>query len=364
MLRCSTCKESRWVYIRFGTLADDLERLTGWIPYGCQACGRAGWHHSRSIPPAFVELLQVVRSALARVLPSWPTGKAWIPRVPIARINGRLLTAAGGLVSAFALGLWVGALLFSGPTIGAGRESVAAATDVAPEPISPAVADAAPADSEPARDTRLAAAPAGADSLPPATTAAEVPVEPPAGNPRAAAPLETDAPAAVAAIAGGAAPVTPPVAAARETVTPAVDPAVTAAGDDERIRSRRPAPKPVTRTAALGRRQPQRTTATVKTVPRAPAAGTRKSPVRTGVAASSAPALPRFHGTLAIRSEPHGALVSVDGQVVGPTPVLLKGVRAGSRVVRIESEGYQRWSSAARVVANQQTAIVATLQRN
>jgi hypothetical protein len=55
--------------------------------------------------------------------------------------------------------------------------------------------------------------------------------------------------------------------------------------------------------------------------------------------------------------------VLVDGQVVGVTPILVKGLRAGSRVVRIESEGYERWSSAARVVANQETAIVATLQR-
>ena len=55
--------------------------------------------------------------------------------------------------------------------------------------------------------------------------------------------------------------------------------------------------------------------------------------------------------------------MSVDGRVVGATPIVLKGVRVGSRVVRIESDGYERWSSATRVVANQETAIVATLQR-
>jgi hypothetical protein len=71
----------------------------------------------------------------------------------------------------------------------------------------------------------------------------------------------------------------------------------------------------------------------------------------------------RYHGSLAIRSEPDGAVVSVDGRVVGSTPLVLKTVPAGSRVVRIESDGYERWSFAARVVANQVTRVVATLQR-
>jgi len=55
--------------------------------------------------------------------------------------------------------------------------------------------------------------------------------------------------------------------------------------------------------------------------------------------------------------------VVVDGQVIGSTPVVLKDVRAGSRVVRIESNGYQRWSAAARVVADKETKLNATLQR-
>jgi hypothetical protein len=79
------------------------------------------------------------------------------------------------------------------------------------------------------------------------------------------------------------------------------------------------------------------------------------------VAARTAPA--RYHGSLAIESDPSGALVSVDGRVVGSTPIVLKTIPAGSRVVRVESNGYERWSSAARVVANQQTRVLATLQR-
>jgi hypothetical protein len=72
---------------------------------------------------------------------------------------------------------------------------------------------------------------------------------------------------------------------------------------------------------------------------------------------------PKFHGTLSISSEPLGALVWVDGELIGPTPVVMKKVAAGSVVVRIESGGYERWSSAARVVANRETSILASLQR-
>jgi hypothetical protein len=81
------------------------------------------------------------------------------------------------------------------------------------------------------------------------------------------------------------------------------------------------------------------------------------------VVRAAAPARPEYHGSLAIDSDPSGALVSVDGRVVGSTPIVLKAIPAGSRVVRVESSGYERWSSAARVVANQQTRVIATLQR-
>jgi serine acetyltransferase len=53
----------------------------------------------------------------------------------------------------------------------------------------------------------------------------------------------------------------------------------------------------------------------------------------------------------------------VDGRVVGATPIVLKDVPAGSHVVRVESNSYQLWSAAARVVADQQTRVIATLQR-
>lgn len=72
---------------------------------------------------------------------------------------------------------------------------------------------------------------------------------------------------------------------------------------------------------------------------------------------------PRFRGSLAVDSQPRGALVFVDGQMAGATPIVLNNVAAGSRVVRIESDGYVMWSGAARVVADQQTRVSANLQR-
>src|SRR5215471_18715402 len=53
--------------------------------------------------------------------------------------------------------------------------------------------------------------------------------------------------------------------------------------------------------------------------------------------------LAQFSGTLIIESEPVGATAFVNQQSVGKTPVALQGLRVGSYVVRVESEGYERW---------------------
>jgi hypothetical protein len=80
------------------------------------------------------------------------------------------------------------------------------------------------------------------------------------------------------------------------------------------------------------------------------------------VAQSGAPApLTGFRGSLAIDSSPAGAKVFVNGWPVGSTPLLLNDVPAGSCVVRIEADGYQTWSSAVRVVADEQSRITVTL---
>ena len=64
-----------------------------------------------------------------------------------------------------------------------------------------------------------------------------------------------------------------------------------------------------------------------------------------------------------VQSAPSGAAVFVNGQPVGSTPVVLKDVPVGSRALRIEAAGYQRWSAAVTVTADQQTTVKATLIR-
>jgi hypothetical protein len=85
-----------------------------------------------------------------------------------------------------------------------------------------------------------------------------------------------------------------------------------------------------------------------------PSARTRKAAV---------PPRASYRGSLAFRSAPQGARVFVNGAFVGSTPLVLENLPVGSRAVRIEADGYQRWSASTQVVANQQTRVSATLGR-
>ena len=85
-------------------------------------------------------------------------------------------------------------------------------------------------------------------------------------------------------------------------------------------------------------------------------------PAVSGRVAASSPT-PRFRGTLAIDSLVPGARVFINGQPVGVTPLLLKDVPAGSRAVRVEATGYGTWSASLQVTANQQTRVMAKLNR-
>jgi serine/threonine protein kinase len=71
----------------------------------------------------------------------------------------------------------------------------------------------------------------------------------------------------------------------------------------------------------------------------------------------------RFTGDLSVASNPPGATVFMDGKQVGTTPLTLRAVPAGSHAIRLEYDGYRRWSSAVRVVASQQNRIAASLER-
>ena len=81
-----------------------------------------------------------------------------------------------------------------------------------------------------------------------------------------------------------------------------------------------------------------------------------------GAQAARAPA-GRFAGALAVDSRPAGARVFMDGKLVGTTPMALPSVPAGSHAIRLEHDGYRRWSSSVRVVASEQNRVTASLER-
>lgn len=71
----------------------------------------------------------------------------------------------------------------------------------------------------------------------------------------------------------------------------------------------------------------------------------------------------RFVGALAIDSRPAGAKVFMDGTLVGTTPMALPTVPVGSHAIRLEHDGYRRWSSSVRIVASEQKRVTASLER-
>ena len=87
---------------------------------------------------------------------------------------------------------------------------------------------------------------------------------------------------------------------------------------------------------------------------RPPAVSTRR-----GVSSSAV----RYRGTLAIDSVAKGARVFINGKAVGVTPLVLKNLPSGSRAVRVEAAGYRPWSASLQVTANQQTRVMAKLDR-
>jgi hypothetical protein len=90
----------------------------------------------------------------------------------------------------------------------------------------------------------------------------------------------------------------------------------------------------------------------VPTVPATPAGG----------GGESSPGSSAFHGSLSVTSAPEGAQVLVNGVFFGITPLTIVDMPVGSRVIRIDLDGYERWSSLVRIVANEPIAVTAVLR--
>jgi serine/threonine protein kinase len=85
---------------------------------------------------------------------------------------------------------------------------------------------------------------------------------------------------------------------------------------------------------------------------------------RPAAAAPSTPPTPgQSAAALSVESRPAGASVFLDGKLIGRTPLQVGEVAAGDHTVRIELDGYQRWSSSVHVVAGERGRVAASLDR-
>jgi hypothetical protein len=88
------------------------------------------------------------------------------------------------------------------------------------------------------------------------------------------------------------------------------------------------------------------------------------APAAARPAASPAPATAGASvGALTVDSRPAGASVFLDGQPVGITPLSLPQVAEGEHAIRLERDGYRRWSSSIRVARGQRQRVTASLER-
>jgi hypothetical protein len=81
------------------------------------------------------------------------------------------------------------------------------------------------------------------------------------------------------------------------------------------------------------------------------------------VASATPAATGPFVGELMVESRPPGAKVFLDGKLLGTTPFAQPAIPAGEHAIRLERDGYRRWSSSIRVVANEQNRVTASLER-
>jgi serine/threonine protein kinase len=66
---------------------------------------------------------------------------------------------------------------------------------------------------------------------------------------------------------------------------------------------------------------------------------------------------------LNVDSRPGGARVYIDGRLVGTTPVSVPQVGAGEHAIRLERDGYRRWSSSIRIVTGEPNRVTASLEK-
>jgi serine/threonine-protein kinase len=92
-------------------------------------------------------------------------------------------------------------------------------------------------------------------------------------------------------------------------------------------------------------------------------------PARRAAESAARPAAPNppsgatFFGSLSVESRPPGAKVFIDGKLTGTTPLVLPQIGAGEHAVRLEHDGYQRWSSSVRIMSGERNRVTASLEK-
>ena len=136
----------------------------------------------------------------------------------------------------------------------------------------------------------------------------------------------------------------PPVAVPREPATPPSPPA-----------RREPTAPPASRESPAPSRS-----AAARPTPERPSSRRTPPPLPPPPASATSG---RYQGGLTVDSRPTGARVFLDGRLVGTTPLTIAAVPAGEHAIRLERDGYRRWSSSVRVVAAEQNRVTASLER-
>jgi hypothetical protein len=94
---------------------------------------------------------------------------------------------------------------------------------------------------------------------------------------------------------------------------------------------------------------------------------TRPSSPGAGPAASAAAPAPERGsasglGALYVVSRPMGARVTVDGRLVGVTPLLLTDVSSGSHTIEMQADGHKPWQTTVQVKVGERTRVAGSLE--
>ena len=145
----------------------------------------------------------------------------------------------------------------------------------------------------------------------------------------------------------------PTLVVAGPTNPPTADtaPVPEAASEPSLPTTREPVPPPVRQTEqrATAAQAVRSSAARVETPPTAPASSSAASNQTTGV--------------IEIMSRPRGAQVSLDGTVIGLTPLSIPDVSEGMHDVRVELDGFSPWTASVRVMGGSRARVGASLDR-